>query len=392
MSSSYVTTYLDFLVSKVETRRLHYILPILLAVSFAISMHLGTQIYSAHSDRITSISTVNRNAPSAYPMPVQEGGFKVCSDGTVVQVKFRSATLPDNFNKHIDYIAKNQAKAAAADCPWFGVGSRLRSKNSGVGYTREAPVIKSLPSGKLVPDATTITDVCPPSGCMVTGPYRQCDRMGDLATCTHFVFLENPVERVVGLYNQYCKKLSEAEGGSYMSFADHPAGVKLCPDMTLVQFAKALGNQYVKEFAGIYKEALATAICDKNEGRSFEEECQGQLESQVNEFTYTEAWSVLQNEVMVFVLDKEYSAGFRSLNQLIGSGSYSHDPTNFAPYYNGLGDGKWDYMPTTKQLKSLSEVLKWDIKLYARGKDIFRKQYKDWKRPNREEVGAGGGL
>jgi len=325
----------------------------------------------------------------------------MCREGAVTMVKFPSVGVPRGFEGRVYDVIEEKG-----GCPWLDTGFRLRGV--ALDNTKEDQIALSMP-GKVPVEAPNkyegvavsgminqylptnqawkLSSICNPDGkgdaCVLQGPYGQCGTMYNPGGCSYFAFLENPVERMVGLYNVYCKGV-ETDGVTeelmqFRSGRSPGSTGAQCPDLSIVEFATQFGNVYTKAFSGKYKAFAAKTSCLVNGGRTVEEECG--FVAKTTDVEYHKAVKVVSNEVATFIMDEEYADGLRSWARLFGGeevSSQEGSQDSYKPYVPKYKLKMWEYLPTGQEKLKLRDLLQHDIKLYARSKEVFRSELKDW--------------
>ena len=265
---------------------------------------------------------------------------------------------------------------------WFDVGHRFPDSKTtlgiaGFGSERKRTTVKSQkwPVGKDI-EAGSLGTLCPGDACIVNGPYGQCLHMQDTRTCTYVTFLEEPVNRIIGLYNKNCV---ERDGDMELYGKD---GEKTsCREMDIIQFAEVFGNAYVKEFSSLYVQGGETDKCQVDGGGTYEEECG--VVHRTSEYHLAVAILNLKKYVMVFPMN-DMLKSFLSLGYLVFNGVLNLDelpPSEVKSVRDYISNAQrnWKYTPSKKVRRKLAHILQHDVIFYSEAMDVFKQNYKGWK-------------
>jgi hypothetical protein len=108
---------------------------------------------------------------------------------------------------------------------------------------------------------------------VVQGKFGLCESSPALRErrCGYMTQLRDPIEKMKSSYNYFCQRCSE--GGRHCKNKHFVSKTgKKCPQMSILDYAKLIGNEYVLEFSG----ALACAPCHQHKPtvqRPYSEAC-----------------------------------------------------------------------------------------------------------------------
>lgn len=60
------------------------------------------------------------------------------------------------------------------------------------------------PTDDILRPSSDLGQLCPDGLCVLRAPFGQCEEMPNPEKCVYVAFLENPVDRVIGLYSVRC--------------------------------------------------------------------------------------------------------------------------------------------------------------------------------------------
>ena len=197
--------------------------------------------------------------------------------------------------------------------------------------------------------------------------------MENTASCSYIAFLEDPVDRVIGLYNENC-----VNHGDDMILHTRDEGKKSCREMDILEFADVIGNAYVKEFASLYWKKLRGVECELNQGGFYEQECESFYRT--NDYEATTAILHMTKHVMVFPMSDIVSS-LSSLGYLIGGGNFNVKDLGTAslikPYV--AIDPTWKLKVDKSTRTKIAQILRHDMKLYKKAIALYEKEYTSWK-------------
>ncbi|GMH64630.1 hypothetical protein TrRE_jg53 [Triparma retinervis] len=310
-----------------------------------------------------------------YPPPT-EGGYKVCETGTIVNVGFPTAAKMTPINDGIGMMLSKMGTCKA----WYDVGFRGEEGEEWRGMSmskeKKQTVVKKViwpNEGRGADIGEKLPAVCTGDKCMVNGPFGTCLEIENTKSCSYISFLENPVDRIIGLYNENC-----VNHGGDMILHTRDEGKKSCREMDILEFADIIGNAYVKEFASLYWNKLRRVECDLHMGGFYEQECEAFYRT--SDFEAARAVLHMTKHVMVFPMS-DMIGSLASLGYLIGGGQFNAKELGMSslmrPYV--AIDPNWKLKVDKPMRKKIAQILRHDVKLYSKAMDLYEKEYKSWK-------------
>ncbi|GMH55105.1 hypothetical protein TL16_g03284 [Triparma laevis f. inornata] len=381
-------TWLETTASSIKQTKLKVAgLYVTLSVLLCVATYLGTNLLVEHN-----FSSVYQAQKATHPSPLTTP-FTLGQTSSVIHVTFPSETTPSIFPQMLHSLTRPAEGTETRKCAWLTSGSSrgepsavastwLGPQTTGGGYasiTKKNDPISRLTLSIRYPD--TFETLCPEGKCMITAPFGQCDVFDK--KCIYFWTIEEPITRIIGLYNVRCKTYGSLPGIGY-KFASDKEGEASCPDISIYDFAKKIGNAYTKEFSLKYMKALQKreSKCDMDEGGSYDEECTPTIEP-TTDYMYHKAYMEVMKNVIVFPLN-DATRGIASLSYLLGV----HDGFDVNEFrnryeYSGVPES-WNkndkyFVPTAKQRSKLGKILQHDVKLYNRAMELYESEYKGWK-------------
>ena len=162
-----------------------------------------------------------------------------CDETTHVGVAGALASKPAR-PKHTVYVHFSKTGSTSLRQALIKVSSSLSSSFVDVGfvYPGSSGKIRSAIRGR-----SRVEQV-------VQGKFGACDSVPDRDSCVYFTLLREPVDRIISSYNFFCSK-GAMQGRYWHNQFLHWEGSK-CPGISLTDYAKMIGNIYVKEFSLAY--------------------------------------------------------------------------------------------------------------------------------------------
>lgn len=220
-----------------------------------------------------------------------------------------------------------------------------------------------------------------PDGYVVQTQYGFCEALHNTTgrECRYFTILREPVERLVSAWNYFCRAC--AEGGSFcvddqkerdkkkaegkaLPRDDHgiPIGdvPNSCPDMDVVSFAVHKGNNYVRQFSGLYTGRLghsSTGLGDRDLNETHLAAATGALRRQDMLVLFTDELSDEGLKALGSQLDYDLQAELRTLD---GDDGHINE-------FDGTTK-----LPTAAEMEKLQHFFRWDAELYATTHESLR--------------------
>mmetsp|Transcript_24392 Transcript_24392/g.70372 ORF Transcript_24392/g.70372 Transcript_24392/m.70372 type:complete len:328 (+) Transcript_24392:64-1047(+) len=221
-----------------------------------------------------------------------------------------------------------------------------------------------------------------PDGAVIATDFGYCDLLRSTRECRYMTVLREPIARMISSYNYFCLRCSE--GGKACAKAQGPGAVT-CPKMSIVQFAKHFGNEYVRMFAGKDRRLCQQSLIHASNITSLKsstmaegiddvwtmdmisrQSCRADFEhagDQDDESDYQHAVQVLTKSSTLVLCSRSLLPDDASgLQQLA---HFLHDNTLEKKQLPLIHSLPYLYKPTDDEIREISKILDSDSRLYA---------------------------
>lgn len=205
-----------------------------------------------------------------------------------------------------------------------------------------------------------------PEGAVVLSLYHgYCDMLDDSRPCKYMTLLREPIDRLISEYGYFCQSCAEhrlrckLHPGEKEDWEEHHPGEHiptLCPNISIIEWAKRHDNPYTRRFSKVDSHELMTKAWS-NAGHQFEV---GLLHSK------SALQTLSANNTLVLFLEElneglsEKSSGLRKMSSFL----QTDFPSRYAKLDLNSVEDSHKYKPSLNEYHQLREIMRYDVQLY----------------------------